>query len=358
MTNYSIFNSIKWNWLDMCETGIQPWSNNSNELAQCFQQICLQFPTYILLAVTSAYYFGKNWNDIIRDKKQLIALHLRIFITIALAVIPVTKVYFLVRDTVKVWPIDILLVCTEALTWSVHAGYLVSIKKSGQRSHRGPLTLIVIWSAILMMSLIWAHSSLRTPSEFWSILVFSLNITYGLTLLPKGQARVIKRTSANDERSALLGNAYIRFQEAMDIMILGPAQDASPFLSKLIFYWVNPLITKGVRGHLFRNDDLFDLPECLNVTRISEKLQKAIDETTSLLRSLHRCFGVEFYLIGILRLIADMSSFAGPILLGGLLSNASSDEEIKADTKSYLYAAGLMLSTLICEYPYFHNRFY
>lgn len=126
---------------------------------------------------------------------------------------------------------------------------------------------------------------------------------------------------------------------------MGRAQDEASWLSQLVFDWVNPLIDKGVSGHLRRVDDLFDLPESLTVLTISEKFQQAIIATKSMFRALHRSFGYEFYLIGIIRFSSDMSSFAGPILLGALL-NAQASDKTGTDMQPYMYALALFLSTL------------
>lgn len=43
-------------------------------------------------------------------------------------------------------------------------------------------------------------------------------------------------------------------------------------------------------------------------------------QNVSLLRALHHCFAVQFYSIGMLKLVADMAGFAGPILLNKLVT--------------------------------------
>ncbi len=148
-----------------------------------------------------------------------------------------------------------------------------------------------------------------------------------------------------------MGNAYIRFQDNMDENILGYADDNANFFSRLIFYWVNPLIEKGISDKLKKIDDLFDLPGRLNVASLAETFHQHVSNTKSLFTALHKSFGREFYSIGLLRLLADMSGFSGPILLGALLSTSdNSDETIdqqRDNYKPYLYALGLFGSTLL-----------
>lgn len=96
-----------------------------------------------------------------------------------------------------------------------------------------------------------------------------------------------------------------------------------------------------------RIDDLFELPESLSLNKTVEPLQNAIAQTLSLFRALHRTFGVEFYLIGLLRFIGDSLFFAGPLLLGGLLQKADTDaDDTVTDYKAYLFAFGLFATSL------------
>lgn len=171
-----------------------------------------------------------------------------------------------------------------------------------------------------------------------------LNILYGVTLLPKGKSEHIVR---EPERDTQINSTYHRLSVDGDeeALTLGTAYEGFNFLSRLIFHWVNPLIAKGVLGKLRKSEDLFDLPDFMNIRRLFENLQKNINASKNLFKALHRSFGVEFYLIGILRLLSDLSSFAGPLLLGGLLRNGTSDNA--SSNTAYLYAAGLFLTTLL-----------
>lgn len=102
-------------------------------------------------------------------------------------------------------------------------------------------------------------------------------------------------------------------------------------------------------GKLRRLDDLFDLPETLNIYNNLEYVQNALVRTRSLLRALHKVFGVEFYAIGILRFVSDMSGFAGPLLLAALL-NHKNGGNTGTDLEAYGYALGLFGVTLIGKY--------
>lgn len=149
----------------------------------------------------------------------------------------------------------------------------------------------------------------------------------------------------------------------------------TPWLSKLLFYWVNPLMQKGVDFKIKHPDDLYDLPDSLSSSTLSRKFDKILkknrklteaDEESysstrqevisrqdsknqySLLKALHKCFWVNFYGIGCLKFIADCLGFAGPILLNklvGFIENKSEDVRL-----GYAYAFGLFITTLIGKF--------
>jgi ATP-binding cassette, subfamily C (CFTR/MRP), member 10 len=343
---------LAWNWSDVCPDGLKPWASDYKDLSLCFQQICLQIPALVFVSITSGYFYGRyNLIRIRRNTTQSWLILIRLMVTIVLAMLPAIKILFMIRADVYIWPIDVTINCIEFFAWFVHLGFLHSLQKKGTLSHRGPLGLTVLWSIIFILYGIWLRSNYNSSRPLnYPIIQFVLISLYGVTLIPKGQA-TFRRIGhdMDEERRALLDHSYIRFQDDIEEQFqLGSAHDGSNFFSKLVFHWVNPLISKGVAGLLRKNEDLFDLPDCLS-PRIAAKLQSAITDTRTLFKALHKCFGLEFYSVGLLRLIADISAFAGPLLLGGFLSQTVSEGD-GTDLKPYFYAGGLFLSTLICKY--------
>lgn len=113
---------------------------------------------------------------------------------------------------------------------------------------------------------------------------------------------------------------------------------------------------KGAAGKLQSSEELFDLPDRLLTSHLALKLRKALNKSVyenltpnvSLLKALHVCFWKEFYSIGILKFISDLSGFAGPLLLHSLVSFIENKSE--PIINGYLYAAGLMVFSLIGNY--------
>uniref|UniRef100_A0A182QDF7 Multidrug resistance-associated protein 7 n=1 Tax=Anopheles farauti TaxID=69004 RepID=A0A182QDF7_9DIPT len=352
-------------WMDICPTGLRPWVETNSDLAPCFQELVLQLPILVLFATFSSYYYGTHWRTVSRNETQLRAIRFRIFATLGLTILPAVKVFYIFQLHKQLYPVDVLLACVQLVAWPIHACFLLSSVRKGSLSHRGPLVLIVLWTSLFALCAIWLHTNLHTDYWLWYVAHLSLYLCYGGTLVVPGNAHYVRlRRTDDEERQALLSQSYTRFFEDIEETPLGPIEDEANFLSKVVFYWVRPLIAKGIGGKLKRNDDLFDLPEALTLQRVTEKLQTALNGTASLFKALHRCFGWEFYLIGLLRLLGDLSGFAGPILLGGLLrteDNGNSttpadlpDADRPIDFRAYYYALGLLVSALITAFSSVH----
>lgn len=65
----------------------------------------------------------------------------------------------------------------------------------------------------------------------------------------------------------------------------------------------------------------------------------------SLLQLLHRCFGWQFYAVGLLKFVADCTGFVGPMLLNKLVGFIEDKNEPLS--YGYLYAAAMFVTTLI-----------
>ena len=162
-------------------------------------------------------------------------------------------------------------------------------------------------------------------------------------------------------------------------------------LSRLTFHWAQQLLAKGSRKSISYVNDLFLLPKRLNTYSIFKKFTTLLTgkcdtkfprsssstsnlnsntnslpevsfsgsrqnnrgrnnnesdpQSMSLFVALNKAFGVEYYCLGILKLLADCLGFAGPILLNLLVSYM--EKKTEPEQNGYWYAAGLFLSTLL-----------
>ncbi|KAL7741129.1 hypothetical protein ACLKA6_018157 [Drosophila palustris] len=341
--------NYNWNWTQFCPTGLKPFANDTNDLLPCFQKTLLQFPVYAIFAVISAYNFGNHAQIVTRNRTQLQLLSLRTVFSIILALLPVSKIFVFHRAGIDLYAVDVLVVSAECIMWVVHCGYLMTARQYGSLSHRGSLLLNVVWLMVFVLDAVWLRTSRHFEWWPWSLATLLCDLCYGATLIPKGSA-IVSTANSNQrdrEQDALLSNRYTYFHFELNEALLGHAQDEASWPSRFVFHWVQPLISKGVAGKLRRIEDLFDLPDALNITRLSERLHLALSQSQSLFRALHKVFGLEFYLIGLLRLVADISSFAGPLLLGGLLQQDSGKQNETDSNRAYYYALGLFGTTLL-----------
>eukprot|EP00794_Sanderia_malayensis_P019839 gene19839-21781_t len=175
---------------------------------------------------------------------------------------------------------------------------------------------------------------------------------------------------------------------------LGWAEEEASCLSKIIFWWVNPMMAKGNKCKLKKAEDLFFLPLTLDTKMIKEifqsilRLQKLTSHSSfkqsrnhrsmkrcgtiedlqemhrkplsiSLFKALNRAFGIVYYSLGILKFLVDCLAFAGPILLNLLISFMENKKE--PVEHGYYYALGLLVSTLLAalldaQYSYQVNK--
>ncbi|CAK9830297.1 ATP-binding cassette sub-family C member 10 [Anthophora retusa] len=474
----------KWNWSELCgyHDGFKPLNSDTHDLDVCFQQLCLQIPVLVCIAVISAYYCGKRNTYSSHRMGSNYFINLRVIITVCLIILPIIKAYIIIVNTILVphnsrpsnsnsvdtyikipstnvsvpletsdiidqikheWnhtidlaksvlfptsstqnvtesllvsstqdydsvlnevrdevtspkPIDCLVAGTEGLAWVVHLCFVLSLRRTRNFNPRGPVSiraliflLIVVSTLLLRNHIIYKSQTDVLPnlSLGFSISVVILLILYAVTLIPGHSSfRDMRSSQFNEigERTALLStpnSAYVRFPEEQDLSYLGTAMENATPYSKLMFNWVKPLLEKGVRGLLNHSDDLFDLPEYISTNAISQKIDKhlqsmpsrisdqmestetvldthvqVVSSKVTLFVLLHKCFGWEFYSIGILKFITDSTSFMGPLLLNKFIGFIEDKNE--PVSHGYLYAALIFMSAFIGAFCNTHFTFW
>ncbi|OAD58395.1 Multidrug resistance-associated protein 7 [Eufriesea mexicana] len=473
----------KWNWTELCgyHEDFRPLNSNTHDLDVCFQQLCLQIPVLICIAIISAYYCGKRNAYVTRHFNSNYAINFRIIITICLIILPILRAYIILTNSIPVsseyvpttnaiqeyvtsssktpdaslessnilhqirneWnrtidfaksiffpqhsiqnttessvisnteeyspiltgvkntvlsakPIDYLVAGTEGLAWVVHLCFIFSLRGGRNFNPRGPVAIraLIFLLTVISILLLRSHVNHKPENDVlpnlslgFSISVVTLLIFYAITLIPGHNSLRDMRTSQFNEigeRTALLNSpnsSYVRFLEEQDPIYLGTAMENATATSKLTFHWVNPLMEKGVRGLLNHSDDLFDLPEYINTNAINQKIDKHFQNVTSsrintmensdsalethvqtiinkitLLNLLHKCFGWEFYSIGILKFITDSTTFMGPLLLNKLIGFIEDKNE--TILYGYLYASLIFISALIGAFCNTHFTFW
>lgn len=369
------------NETNLCgKDGFVVWDSEKQDFGHCFQDLAFMLPVQAFMGIISAYYLGfqaSQW--FLRTRTQKNILLLRSFVTLIIALLPIIKtmaLYSLDRKTVTSHgEAGLLTGAVQCFSWSLHLMYTYLLYHRLSLSVRGPRLMIVAWSFCLIVNIvqirseILEHNSLKWKCDkviFGCAIVSAIcQMIYLLSLLPAGDQRSSQYQEFSIESDPLFDfrrqTSYGGFLEDTDPHYLGVAKEESRigFLNKVFFRWVYPLIKKAYRGNLKNPDDVFDLPESLTPHYVAQGVKKEwdslekLDPVTSpvevpkvkLKTLLYKCFGKEFFLIGILKFLNDCAGFAGPILLNCVVSfMENKDEKIG---KGYLYAGLLALSTFL-----------
>ncbi|KAI8422275.1 hypothetical protein MSG28_006161 [Choristoneura fumiferana] len=312
-----MFWDISWSWEDMCgPPGLQPWDHMSKDVGICFQELFLQIPLYFIIAVVSGYFVGYRRDWVVREKLEERAITLRSFIVLALVTIPIVQLYiFITKSDFKLYPVDYFVAGASCLSWLVHFGYVLALKHRLGPSARGPSLQIFLWSLTVVLNIIALRSStldgsydkkLNDPEE-----LFDIPAKYRCAYVGAKMDR------------ALIGNVD-NYQQYMEI-------PHEPFISS----------GYGAVGESAPQSSTPVTP----TWRVPLRTRR---QNVTLFRALHSCFALQFYSIGVLKLMSDMAGFAGPLLLNRLVTFVE-DESIDQHY-GYLYAAGLMISTLVATF--------
>ena len=339
----------------------------------------------------------------------------------------------------------------QTFSWCFHFAYTVMLFEKMCHSPRGHKPILFIWVYVTAVDILQARSILIqdaiNDTDYHDVetrLLFGFAVArlacltlYLLTLLPSGDpfddngSRYEELPVNNDERSSLLGrystlehsarggdsysinyrlsynnrqsnrgsNQWVGHRnssqqyggfsnvEPSDPTYLGIAKEQAPLLSKLLFYWVHPLIKKGRLGKLKTTEDLFDVPVAISAPIVSDKFQhtkaKVLLETLEtdartssasslpfsinqrrsdyqvlegseenvrtekripLLKIFSRMYWRPFLVVGLLRFLADCFGFASPMLLNLMVKfMEDKTEDVRL---GYLYALGLLATTI------------
>ena len=347
------------------------WNNQTNDFGQCFYSVAVVNPCHALLAILSSYFIGlKSRPYYLRTQLQKWVLYLRGLAVLGLAVTPVISLiasYALgVNILMQVGLSYYVEECLEVFSWLIHFIYVMCLLERISPSIRGKRLMIMVLIMVTLVDCLQCRSilvnSFREPllttvSRIHAIVRLSCLAMYFFSLIPAGDdseshyEEILTTNEGRNERSSLIRsthspNDYGGFHEEADPNYLGVAGEGSNWLSQLFLYYVNPLILKGRKDLLKTTDDLFDLSTKLSTHYNSELFEGKINDPTfesNVLKILFHLYGKEFFLIGILKFIADCAGFSSPLLLNCLITFM---EDVHQDIrKGYLYAFGLAIST-------------
>lgn len=373
-------------WKSFCghHDNIQPWYHG--DIGHCFEHVAIVLPIHTILAAVTVFHIAQTRRTSVYDGAYLPChVRLRLLVTLCLAITPgaqVLLIYYI--NNSKPCALDVLNICVLTVCWLLQSVYVYRLKFMFWISYRGPTVNIAVYLSLLMSVCFEVYSSIifvlqrRYLIESYCLFItFGLHLLYVLTLTCKGH-RV--------HYSGLLQNAINVSPSETETLVrhydsygsvgvqagqLSYAEDGSPCLSRLTFYWVLKLMVKGRNQRISSSDDIFLLPDRLNTQKVTslfsmclETKQNTCNEMLSgssesqpyvqihrrrhkhlLLSALYQAFGKEYFSLGILKLLADAAGFAGPILLNLLVSFI--EEKTEPMYYGYVYASCLLFSTFI-----------
>ncbi|GMT11144.1 hypothetical protein PFISCL1PPCAC_2441, partial [Pristionchus fissidentatus] len=235
------------------------------------------------------------------------------------------------------------------VVWTVYGAVWVGSIMCSSWTHSGWFNLAYFLgskSFILITTQRWMKYGFTDPRTFIVSITAILGIFNGVTKIVEWK---VKKTANSHER---LEEEYVELDEHAD--------EGAGLLSKCFFWWTNPLIDKGMKKQLNVIDDVFHLPPSLSVGHIEREVIAnspsfyTDGEHFSLTRALLRTFGLPFFLLAIPRLLSDLFTFAGPILLHLLVTTL---EDPDPNSYSWLYAGAMMMTTFMAAMTSTHFNY-
>ncbi|XP_055762369.1 ATP-binding cassette sub-family C member 10-like isoform X2 [Salvelinus fontinalis] len=363
------------------------WRNGA--ISPCFNQLILGALAHAVVAVFSACYLNAQRCSLLRSSPPC-GWSLRVASALLVTLLFVVDLVLVVHLHRGEMYMDVLADGCAVLAWLVHFRALLVLQRSIYRRTRGPsvlllLVLLPIPNLVVTLLAYAQEATYLDLAEPLKVARLVFAATRGLSLLvyllafaaPCVGEGSYTSMSVNDADSFLL-IPESSYQDTGEV-----AEDGSNFISRLMYLWLNPLLRRGRRGELEKPCNVFLLPRRLrtsavrqhflrcwedcqqgaatqrgnttprpanrslqNGTRTSplqEELSGIAVEEVGLLKVLHKAFGLRYYLLGVLKLVGNMLSFVGPLLLSGLVHYM--EEEGAPVSQGAWCATGLFFST-------------
>jgi ATP-binding cassette subfamily C (CFTR/MRP) protein 10 len=386
--------AMHWDWAAVCGSNDSLIIWEHGDFSPCFEALAIVCTTHALLAIISAFHFGRHQHLRIRGTiPPQYSLHLRHVVCSLLFLCPLL-VFILVYLYEKVHPspVQIITWCVQACSWMMHSAFVWRLRRLFHIHIRGPTSTVISYLLAAATDILHMRSAILQIEHSTSIFtrveqVFAfikcfLHLLYILSLIPhkrpsfsSGLANSANVNSREEESQNLLDE-----QQGASYGNIGPGVDRASWLSCLLFWWVSPLMQRGYRGGLESPSDLFMLPKNLKTDLIDEKMRimmgakdsfsmpdevldyaNSVDighrnadvpavafagqEKLCLISCLNKAFGWHYYPLGLLKFFSDALGFCGPLLLNLLVTYMEKPEEPTKD--GLIYAAILFSTTLI-----------
>uniref|UniRef100_A0A1A8RGJ1 ATP-binding cassette, sub-family C (CFTR/MRP), member 10 n=1 Tax=Nothobranchius rachovii TaxID=451742 RepID=A0A1A8RGJ1_9TELE len=331
-------------------------------ISPCFNQLVLGALPHAGMAVLSACYLGMPRSDQLHTSPPC-GWTLRLvtaLLVVVLFVIDLNLVGVLQQPDMY---LDILMDSCGVLAWMVHGSAIAILMKTRFRRTRGPqllliTTLLLVPNLVINLVICCNRHDCLSLTEPFKLMRFVLALARMLLLLGYLLAFAFPCISNADYTlyiNAVDGSPLLPEDVQLDTGEI-VAEDGSSYLSRLFYLWLDPLLKRGQRGELTRPTHVYHLPQKLQTSVVCQHFHHCwgacrrgtgvddqqdcrsrwddksltkgsgheevleLEGDVRLLRVLHKAFGLRYYILGVLKVMVNMSSFAGPLLLSRLVN--------------------------------------
>lgn len=369
------------------------WQNG--HISPCFNQLVLGALPHAGMAIFSACYLGMESRRSLVQTSPPCGWILRLVSALLAALLFTVDVILVSLLQQADMYLDVLADSCAVLAWLVHFSAITVLQRTAFRRTRGPPLLLLL---VL----------LSVPNVVITLMIYCDNQEYLNLTEPLKMARFVLASARTVPLLVYLlafafpcisDAGYTLYINAVDGSPLIPettqpdtgemvAEDGSGCISRLFYLWLTPLLRRGQRGELNRPADVYHLPrklrtsvvcryfrQCWEACRQGATVSNTQDQwprpvsrnllsgtwsshhqeeslelegDVGLLRVLHKAFGLWYYALGVLKLLVNMLSFAGPLLLSSLV-NFMEEEGAPVSTGVWC-AVGLFAVTLLTSF--------
>uniref|UniRef100_A0A671P0B7 ATP-binding cassette sub-family C member 10 n=1 Tax=Sinocyclocheilus anshuiensis TaxID=1608454 RepID=A0A671P0B7_9TELE len=289
---------------ELCHTNVDSpfpvWQ--SGTISPCVNQLLLGSLSHAVIAITSACYISVPRLTHIASALP-IGWGFRAASTLLMALMFIGDLVLVFELQAPGIYLDVLADGCGILAWLVHFGAVLALQRSMYRRTRGPALLPVL----LILSI---------PNLAFILTACVQEINHlGVSQPPQVVRLALTVTRAALVLVYILGYIFPCYRTQRDLLSCN-AEDAAPLI-----------VTFEPDGG-----------KCLHP-------RGGAQCDVKLLQVLHKAFGLRYYLLGVLKLVASMLAFAGPLLLGGLVGFM--ETEGAPLSKGVWCAVGLFASTFL-----------
>uniref|UniRef100_A0A8C6NTH4 ATP-binding cassette, sub-family C (CFTR/MRP), member 10 n=1 Tax=Nothobranchius furzeri TaxID=105023 RepID=A0A8C6NTH4_NOTFU len=330
-------------------------------ISPCFNQLVLGALPHAGMAVLSACYLGMpRWQLHTSPPCGWTLRLVTALLVVVLFVIDLSLVGALQQPDMY---LDILMDSCGVLAWMVHGSAIAVLMKTRFRRTRGPqllliTTLLLVPNLVINLVICCNRHDCLSLTEPFKLMRFVLASARMLLLLGYLLAFAFPCISNADYTlyiNAVDGSPLLPEDVQLDTGEI-VAEDGSSYLSRLFYLWLDPLLRRGQRGELTRPTHVYHLPQKLQTSAVFQHFHHCwgacrrgtgvddqqdsrsrwddgslpkgsgheevleLEGDVRLLRVLHKAFGLRYYILGVLKVMVNMSSFAGPLLLSRLVN--------------------------------------